>query len=356
MTSTAPNRIFSIATLAIILTVLYSCTSTTAAPANKGINAPRNEPDPFASIDKQVRNLSVGKQRSIPELINTLNEIAETDWEKTRALYIWVTQNIAYDTDSFFRGVSGPTDPRGTFQTRHSVCEGYAGLFAEIGTRLGLEVVKVHGYAKGWGYREGQDPGGTNHAWNAVRVNGSWHLFDSTWGAGYVDGKDFHRRYKEFYFDTPPEKFIFSHYPENPDYQFTANSVSRELFFKLPDLDGKEFNSGVDAAEVRNLIESGGKFGMPTIYNTDFPVKLIEFPMVSTLQAGHSYRIVIESASPYALISYGNNQSEIITNHRGRFIINGKYPRGSLGIFLAPLHAKDEYSDSYDGFLMYPVE
>ncbi len=56
-------------------------------------------------------------QPSVPELIAALNRIAESDWEKTRALFIWTTHNIAYDTDSFFRGISGPSDAAGTFET-----------------------------------------------------------------------------------------------------------------------------------------------------------------------------------------------------------------------------------------------
>ncbi|MCK5737448.1 MAG: hypothetical protein KAH21_13270, partial [Spirochaetaceae bacterium] len=293
---------------------------------------------------------------SIPELISSLDRIAENDSEKTRALYIWVTHNIAYDTDSYFQGIPGAVDSTGTFNTRSSVCEGYASLFEEIGRGLGLELVKVHGYAKGYGYKEGYDPGGTNHAWNAVRIDGEWQLFDSTWGAGYVDGRDFHRKYKEFYYNTPPDEFVFSHYPSDTALQFTTDTVSRELFFELPKLDGDEFSLGIDAIAVRAVIESGKEFGMPTIYSSDFPVTLTEFPMISVLKADRTYRIVIETEAPFALISYGNDEKKTIANKRGRFVIQEKFPKGNMGIFLAPLDAQDMYSHSYEGFLSYPVE
>jgi len=306
-------------------------------------------------IDQEVRKLPMERQRSITELSAALEGIAGTDREKTRALYIWITENIAYDTDSFFRGISGPTDSAGTFRSRKSVCEGYAELFTEIGTRLGLDVVTIHGYAKGWGYREGLDPGGINHAWNAVRIDGEWHLFDATWGAGYVNGRDFIRRYREFYFDTPPEEFIFTHYPEDTSFQVLNNPVSRRDFFRLPRLDGKDFGTGIDAAAVRAVVESGEKFGLPVIYSTDFHTTLVEFPMVNELRAGRIYRIIIETQAPYALIKDGNGRTETIASCRGRFVIQRKYSPGKMGIFLAPLEARNMYSHFYHGFLEYEV-
>ena len=338
------NKTTTAALSVLILSFLISC-----------VSAPASAAESFSRIDQEVRNLPAERQRSITELSTALENIAGSDREKTRALYIWITDNIAYDTDSFFQGISGPTDAEGTFRSRKSVCEGYAGLFLEIGTRLGLEVVKIHGYAKGWGYREGLDPGGTNHAWNAVRIDGKWHLFDATWGAGHVNGRDFIRDYSEFYFDTPPEEFVFTHFPENSDFQLLSGPVSRRDFFRLPRLDGDDFGSGVDAEAVMDLVDSGKEFGMPVIYSTDFPAVLVEFPMVSELKAGRTYRIVIETEAPYALIKDGNGRTDTIAARRGRFVIQRKYSPGKMGIFLAPLEARDMYSHSYGGFLAYEV-
>jgi hypothetical protein len=63
--------------------------------------------DRFAQIDRQVRNLSPSDQRCVPELITVLASIARNDREKARVIYIWITGNIAYDTDSCFKGIPG---------------------------------------------------------------------------------------------------------------------------------------------------------------------------------------------------------------------------------------------------------
>ena len=45
------------------------------------------------------------------------------------------------------------------------------------------------------------------HDWNAVRLEGKWRFFDSTWGAGYVGSdKLFHKSFTPYWFDTPPER------------------------------------------------------------------------------------------------------------------------------------------------------
>ena len=48
--------------------------------------------------------------------------------------------------------------------------------------------MKLSGYSKGYGYKMGQTfTGDSDHAWNAVYLDGRWHLLDSTWGSGVVD-------------------------------------------------------------------------------------------------------------------------------------------------------------------------
>lgn len=313
--------------------------------------------DSWEELDEAVFSLpSRSTYRNADELIADLAGIAAGDWEKVRVVWIWMTHNISYDTESFFSGRYGSTDASAVFQSGHSVCEGYSGLFQELAQGLGLEVEKVHGYAKGYGYREGmRDPGGNNHAWNAVQIDGDWHLFDSTWGAGVVNGRHFEWRYNEFYFDTPPDQFIFSHFPEIPDYQLTSDAMSRELFFRLPNLKGDVFGSGLDALVYRQAVEEGRDVGLPTFYPTESPVKLIDFPMLETLNAGETYRISFETDAKWVLVSYGNNKSDTYTARDGRFDIVSSWPRGSVTVFLAPLEATGVYSHNYSGFLRYSV-
>ncbi|RKX69123.1 MAG: hypothetical protein DRP60_16965 [Spirochaetes bacterium] len=78
--------------------------------------------------------------------------------------------------------------------------------------------------------------------------------------------------------------------------------------------------------------------------------------MKSRLSAGQTYRIVIETSSRFAMVadSYGNK--DIIRNRGGKITIQDRWNPGRLGVYLAPLNARDAYSHSYDGFLEYQVD
>ncbi|OCT81136.1 hypothetical protein XELAEV_18027949mg [Xenopus laevis] len=67
-----------------------------------------------------------------------------------------------------------------------------------------------------------------------VYLEESWHLLDSTWGAGTVSyNGPFTFGYNEFYFLTHPALFIEDHFPEENEHQLLEPCVSLEQFEKL---------------------------------------------------------------------------------------------------------------------------
>ena len=196
---------------------------------------PREE---FAFIDRHAVSAPRSAERSAAALAAYLTAPAKTERDKARSIYRWITQNIRYDTGAYFSGSfrNSASKPSSTLQTRSSVCDGYAGLFAELGTLAGLQVRKISGWAKGYGYKPGQTlETKTNHAWNAVRLGGQWVLLDTTWGAGFVDrkSKKFVRRFNEFHFLTHPAQFIYSRFPQDPKWQLLRKPVSKGVFEQL---------------------------------------------------------------------------------------------------------------------------
>ena len=158
-----------------------------------------------------------------------LIEPAKNDREKARAIFRWITENIDYNVEVFFKGGSGATNSEDVLKSRKSVCYGYSDLFLSLAREAGLQAVRISGYGKGYGYVPGKNfTGPANHAWNAVMINGSWYLMDSTWGAGYVsgDGK-YVRRFDDHFFMTPPSQFIFGHFPEDARWQLLDEPVSQ---------------------------------------------------------------------------------------------------------------------------------
>ena len=153
-----------------------------------------------------------GQPLTLESLAEQLAAAANTDAEKAKVIWDWITDNISYDVESYFAGTTGATSAEDTLANGSSVCAGYANLYKALADKLGLQSEVVNGYAKGYSYTEGYVFPDTNHAWNAVRIDGTWHLLDSTWGAGYVDNAhNFVKRLDTGWYLTDPEHFIFSH-------------------------------------------------------------------------------------------------------------------------------------------------
>src|SRR5262249_31921530 len=158
------------------------------------------------------------------------------------AIYRWITDRVAYDAEGFLSGKRGDNSAEGALQTRKVVCEGYANLFDRLSQEAGVEVVKIRGIAKGVSFKESGYLARSGHAWNAVRLDGTWHLIDSTWGAGRMNREgQFAKNFDPFYFLTPPDQLIFSHYPQEPKWQLLDPQIASEEFRRLPKIDRRVF-------------------------------------------------------------------------------------------------------------------
>jgi len=185
-------------------------------------------------IEKHVLNTPKHAEISIKNLAEYLIKPAKNDREKAKAVYCWITRNIAYDVSAYLAGKVRSLSPDEVLKTKSAVCQGYAELFAALGTAAGLEVITVEGYAKGLGYLAGDVfRGDCNHAWNAVKLSGKWHLLDATWGAGHVENGKFIRHYEEYYFCPPANHLIYTHFPRDPQWQLLCAQISLQEFEKL---------------------------------------------------------------------------------------------------------------------------
>ncbi|WP_048826342.1 transglutaminase domain-containing protein [Bacillus sp. B-jedd] len=116
--------------------------------------------------------------QEIAKLAEFLTKGKETEYEKSKAIYIWVTENLEYDADTYFDAIRGvPFDVKSameTFYTRKAMCMGFSHLNAALHRAAGIEAKVVYG---------------NNHAWNEIKVDGRWTPQDTTKGAGYIDGR-----------------------------------------------------------------------------------------------------------------------------------------------------------------------
>jgi transglutaminase-like putative cysteine protease len=125
----------------------------------------------------------------IQQLATELTAGLNTTEEKSKAIFTWVASNISYDAKSYFRDPSNPRyySALETLRDRQALCSGYANLNAALHRSIGIEARVVYG--------EG-------HAWNEVRISGSWLEQDPTYASGGLDMNNqlFIAQFNEQYF------------------------------------------------------------------------------------------------------------------------------------------------------------
>lgn len=172
-------------------------------------------------------------QQDHNKLADYLTGTANTPRLKAERIYNWIAANINYDLYMLRAPKNAGRDcsPATVLQRRQSVCQGYATLYEAMAKRAGLKVEIVVGVGRS------QDGGkAESHAWNAVMLDGQWKLLDCTWGAGFVNGDDYHRSPTDFYLFPDPQDFLTSHFPDDSKWQLVETPISRADFDRLSPL------------------------------------------------------------------------------------------------------------------------
>lgn len=155
-----------------------------------------------------------------------------TDKQKVRSIFLWITNNISYKVAPSIRvkrKLSYVPEADDTLPLKHldervaeivlhdrqAFCDGYARLFKTLCSYAAIEAAVITGYGK---TNSGRNAGfRSNHSWNAVYFDSSWHLLDVTWASGFItySSNSFISQLNDNYFLTPPRAFILDHYPED---------------------------------------------------------------------------------------------------------------------------------------------
>lgn len=185
-----------------------------------------------------------GKQ-GVSRLAAALVRDTSSDEERAWVIYHWVCNNIEYDVDGLHgRSPKMSCDAEDVLRNRKSVCSGYASIFFSLASEAGLDVRTISGNARSISDRVGRDVIGENvgaHAWNAVKLGPEWSLIDCTWGSGTTSETEFTRDVTPYYFGVPPRESVFSHFPDNAEWQLMTSPVRYPEFINQPVVCGRAF-------------------------------------------------------------------------------------------------------------------
>ncbi|MFZ9613226.1 MAG: transglutaminase domain-containing protein [Crocinitomicaceae bacterium] len=265
-------------------------------PAFAHTKPQQTNPVSFKVIDAYMRNCPASSEKSMEDIAAYISRSARTDLEKARAVYVWVTDNISYNDWGYNNGDFGDNSAENVLQTRVAVCAGFADLFTEIAVKTGIEVITVTGYAKGYGYDEGDSFDESNHAWNAVKIEGSWRIFDATWGQGGAteDSRGKLKSIKAFdetWFNVDPKHSIFTHLSEIPYQNFLAQNISLAEFERLPNVNPNLFSFGwISAEELLAQVKTKKAFNLPEIHALNTSFQILNAPKTKQLKIKEKVR------------------------------------------------------------------
>ncbi len=265
------------------------------------------DPAVFAEIDRHALAVPDSALESVKDLAEYLIKPAKNDLEKVRSIFRWITDNIAYDTNAYFSGRYGDLSARGVLRSGKSVCSGYSALFQSLCDIAEIETVTFRGYAKWYTYKPSHVYSRTTHAWNAVKLENEWYLIDSTWGAGNLKGRNFEKRYKDFWFLTPPNAAIFSHLPEDPKWQLLVEPIDMERFRVIPYLSDYFFAMGFSLEDVYKHLNSDNYRGFPEVFPQKVEIDIVQGPVSKYLSSEESYSFdfKIDDATGIMIINNG---------------------------------------------------
>ena len=140
-----------------------------------------------------------------------------SDYDKARALSMWVARNIYYDYVAFETEVTVQTlSLARTLELQRSVCGGYANLYAALCQAQGISCHVVKGTVIRGGGSFAEDGHETSsHEWNVIELDGRHIWVDTLWNTtnGY-DG-EYYTGYQTYrYFDISDECMAINHRAE----------------------------------------------------------------------------------------------------------------------------------------------
>ncbi len=180
----------------------------------------------YSAVDSFVTSTLQDQKRysEVEILIDTIKKNFSEESDRVRAIFIWVTDNIAYDCKKYHSRKNPKPKKRrwgnkGTpeaqrierakecFKKKEGTCTDYSLLIKHLCNLAGIECEIVRGYAVNPDKRKGK------HSWNKVKIADKWYYLDATWASGYVDRKitTFTKKLNDFYFLPDPEEFKKTH-------------------------------------------------------------------------------------------------------------------------------------------------
>lgn len=292
------------------------------------------------NVDRAISSLPNKMSTQLDRMTNEMKDVKSkmnlNEAESAYFIFKWVTKNIQYDCYNTMLNPYGvQRTAEGTYMYGRAAGEGFSALYAKFADALGIPVNTTSGYIKTEDLNNiGVEPTNPGHYWNYVKINSKGYLLDTAWASGYCNQYTFVPNYKEYYFCPNPQHLIYSHYPQNSDFQLLNKTITLKEFALMPYLSDIFFGHGFKSISPNEAIINA-KEAVGTISLTYEDKGIPNLYIQVLYKAGYGYYQELRNAARFE----GNNGQGKVTymlRNRGEYILRiyyyepGSYAYASL--------------------------
>lgn len=224
-----------------------------ASPESVGYYISRTaDADEIATVQEQIKLIS-----------DSVTDGIESDYEKARALALYVADHFYYDHDAKAESVTETNVVLyEVLKTSRTVCTGFADLYCALLQAQGIDAVNIKGGSTG-GDIEYEDltDGVQNHEFTAFyhKAEKRWVWVDACWnGSGdYKNGEYKDKACHEKFFDITDEALALDHRADYAERRlfFEAKAAEPQKTTEATDVSSQESTEATSAAETTSTTE-----------------------------------------------------------------------------------------------------
>lgn len=230
-------------------------------------------------MDDYARKVCEKHHATFRDLLWDLHSSKPVDdpFTKVRILYLWLATKKVQDIT--FEDVTEGS-PEETLHCLHTGRTTYAMAFHTLCRYSGIPSRVLTGQAKGTDYKPGQamgGPGSNFHTWNVVNVDGDWFFVDIRFArrpiiSNLTTSGDIQHGLDDHFFLTIPSRFIYTHFPDDQQWQLLEPQVTMEQFSNMPVMTPHFFLLGLDIISHNTYqVTSQGETTITLRYPTNCP-------------------------------------------------------------------------------------
>ncbi len=211
----------------------------------------------FAVTDEWVRQLGSLDNLNVATIADTITRNFTDKYDKARAIYYWIANNIAIDPKATKSNDNKNSDPVIVVQLRKATPAGFALLVQEMCSLANIRCLTVDGYIKNNADEINNKADEINHTWNVVQLGQSpeqWFYIDAAKASGFTDKKMsvFTKLFTSEYFFADRSLFNLDHFPDNSAWQLGAGPKSLKAFYALPVFSNASYKYGLQKPQPEN--------------------------------------------------------------------------------------------------------